>query len=87
MKTEASNREVFEREQQERESIKQQAWKVLETLETNPDGLRAGVSWLADKNDDEIRQMAGRLLRHADSPHPIDGFWDSHGRIIDKEKQ
>jgi hypothetical protein len=54
-------------------------------LETNPDALRAGVPWMADSSDDEIREMANRLQRLAGSPHPIEGLWDSHGRIIDKK--
>jgi hypothetical protein len=80
-----SNKEVFERERAERETLRRQADSVLEMLETNPGALRANVKWMEDSSDDEIREMADRLKRLADSPHPVEGLWDSHGRIIDKK--
>jgi hypothetical protein len=52
-------------------------------LKINPEGLRAAVPWMEGKPDDEIRDMAHNILRLADSPHPMEGFWDSHGRVVD----
>jgi hypothetical protein len=57
---------------------------VLKYLAVDPEALRVQVPWMAGKSDKEIREMAMRLARLADSPHPMEGFWDSHGRIVDK---
>lgn len=81
--TEKNNKAVFEQEQIERESLRRQANQVLELLERDADMLRAEVPWMADKSDDEIREMAHRLMGLADSPHPIGTFgpFDSPGTV------
>jgi hypothetical protein len=57
---------------------------VLELLDSGRvDSLRAKVEWMAGKSDDEIKAMADRITGLADSPHPLEGFWDSHGRIVE----
>lgn len=74
---------MFEKEQEERKSIKSQAQTIMNYLDHDPVKLRAEVPWMAGKSNKEIREMARRLVRLADSPHPMQGFWDSHGRIVD----
>lgn len=80
-----SNKAVFEREKEQRNAMRREARMVLEVLDSGrADSLRWKVEWLAGKTDDEIRAMANRINQVVDSPHPLAGFWDSHGRIIDK---
>lgn len=82
-----SNEEVFEKESAEREKVREQAKTVLDLLTINPSGLRDTVPWMADKQDHEIREMAMNILKLVDSPHPMRGFWDSHGRIVDRKEK
>jgi hypothetical protein len=82
-----SNKKVFEREKEHRNSLRRQASAVLMTLDSgNIDSLRSKVTWMAGKSNDDIRNMANRLIKLADSPHPLQGFWDSHGRIVDNNE-
>lgn len=76
------NEKVFQKERAERERLKMQADLVEQLLTENPEKLRAEVHWMADKSDAEIRQMAQRLRGLANSPHPLQGYWDSHGRVV-----
>lgn len=70
----------------EREKLRQQAHNVLEMLNNNPDALRAGVIWMRDSSDDEIRDMADRLKRLADSPHPIGKYFNRIGSLHKKNQ-
>jgi hypothetical protein len=83
-KVKESNKDVFEREKEQRNTMRREAGMVLEMLDSGrADSLRSKVEWMAGKSDDELKAMADRITRLADSPHPLDGFWDSHGRIVD----
>jgi len=73
------NAQVFAQERDKRDQMRQQA---RELRATNNDLLRSQVESLADKSDEEIAEMADRIERLADSPHPLQGFWDSHGRPL-----
>ena len=79
------NKEVFEKERAERDRMRKEAENVLTLLETDPEALRSEVSWFDDFSDEEIRNRAERMLRLADSPHPLQGYWDMHGRVVDKK--
>lgn len=81
-----SNQDVFEKERAEREKVREQAKTVLDLLTINPNGLRDAVPWMVGKTDEEIREMAMNILELVDSPHPMRGFWDSHGRIVDRKE-
>jgi hypothetical protein len=74
------NEEVFRREAEERQNLRDQAKMVIELLESEPESLRLAVPWMQDLSDQEIRESALRMERLADSPHPLD-FWDLHGRV------
>lgn len=76
--------QIFLKEKAERDRIKMQANLVDTLLADDPAKLRAQVPWMADKSDKEIQDMAQRLRDLADSPHPLAGFFDSHGRPIVK---
>jgi len=73
------NRRVFEMEEKQREEMRTQA-RLLQTFDKNL--LRQNVEWLADKTDEEIHILAGKMEAFAESPHPLKGFWDSHGRPL-----
>jgi hypothetical protein len=79
------NEIIFQEEKEERERLKMQADLVEQMLMEDPDKLRAEVHFMADKSDDEIRQMAQRLRKLASSPHPLEGYWDSHGRVVKEQ--
>ena len=83
MQVKKTNEKQFEKERAEREALRGQAELVEQLLDINPEKLRAEVDFMADKTDGEIRAMADRIRRLADSPHPLKGYWDSHGRLID----
>jgi hypothetical protein len=75
------NEDVFKREAEERQKLRDQARFVLTMLHSDPETLRMGVPWMKDLSDEDIIEKAHRMERLADSPHPMDGFWDLHGRI------
>jgi hypothetical protein len=79
------NKQVFEEERAEREKIKVQANHILNYLETDPDGLRKFVPWMADMTVSEIEAAANRMIGLADSAHPLQGYWDMHGRVVNKK--
>lgn len=81
------NAKAFQKEKEERERLRMQADLVENMLQHDSDKLRAEVPWMADKSDQEIRRMAERIRKLADSPHPLEGYWDSHGRLVDKQQQ
>jgi hypothetical protein len=80
------NKQVFEDEHAEREKMKQQANHILMYLVTDPDGLKKAVPWMADMTISEIEAAANRMIRLADSPHPLQGYWDMHGRVVNKKE-
>ena len=73
---------IFQQEQAERVRLKTQADLVERMLDEDPSTLRAHVRWIADKSNEEIREIAQRLRDLADSPHPLEGYFDSHGRPL-----
>ena len=73
------NREVFEKEQAERQAMIAQA-RILK--ETDKDFLRQNFDWLSAFTDAEIDEVADVRERLARSPHPLEGYWDSHGRPL-----
>jgi hypothetical protein len=82
-----TNKEVFEKEKAERDKMRMQANYILQLVESNPALLRSKVEWMQIMSDEEIKQKAIKMLRYSDSAHPIDGFWDSHGRIVNENKK
>ncbi len=87
LKVKEDNEKVFQKEREERGRLKMQADLVENMLIENPGKLRAEVQWMADKSDEEIRKMAQRLRDLADSPHPLQGYWDSHGRVVNNQEK
>lgn len=81
-----ANIQVFEEERAEREKLKMQANHILIYLETDPDGLKKAVPWMADMTISEIEAAANRMIGLADSPHPLQGYWDMHGRVVNKNE-
>jgi hypothetical protein len=79
------NEEVFRKEAKERQNLLEQARIVLELLETNPTLLRSSVPWMETMSEKEIMKKAHRMERLANSPHPLEGFWDSLGRAVHDE--
>ena len=73
------NRQVFEMEERQRDELRSLA-RLLHTMDKTL--LRQNVEWLADKTNDEISSIASRMEEFADSPHPLQGYWDSHGRPL-----
>jgi hypothetical protein len=49
--------------------------------------LQQGIAWLKDIADEDVEAFANRMERLADSPHPLEGFYDSHGRPIQQQQQ
>jgi len=78
--TKRENAKVFEQERKQRETMREQA-RLIESTDNHL--LREQVEWLRDMSDEEIAAAATRLRKMADSPHPLKGFWDSHGRIVE----
>ena len=73
------NREVFKREQAERQQMIVQAQFLKES---DKDFLRQNFDWLSALTDAEIDEAADGMERLARSPHPLEGYWDSHGRTL-----
>eukprot|EP00934_Nitzschia_sp_Nitz4_P009189 Nitzschia sp. Nitz4//scaffold59_size112058//110258//111966//NITZ4_004131-RA/size112058-augustus-gene-0.97-mRNA-1//1//CDS//3329555189//9179//frame0 len=81
-KVEEMNVEVFQKEKEERQQLREQAAIVEKYLYSDPVALREAVPWMADMTHEEIAAAASRMRRLADSPHPLPGHWDSHGRLM-----
>jgi len=75
------NRKVFAQEEAERNTMRLQAENILRQLVTDIDRLRQEVPWMKDLSPSEIMDVAQRMKDLAKSPHPLDGFWDLHGRV------
>jgi hypothetical protein len=73
------NLRVFEMEQKKRDDVRKQA-QLLRAMDKEL--VRQSVHWLADSTDDEITTFADKMEAFANSPHPLQGFWDSHGRPL-----
>lgn len=80
---EEESKAIFEKERFKRKEIRDQANAILGM---NKDDVRRQVPWMSAMTDAEIDAEARRLIRFADSPHPMDGFWDSHGRPAKEAK-
>lgn len=77
------NKKVFEEEQRERDELRDNGNTLLSYVEMGMTNvIRNKIPDLAGLSDDEIRTAAERMVRIADSPHPLAGYWDSHGRIL-----
>lgn len=74
--------ETFRKEEEERELMRHQA-RILRT--TEPNMLRQQFEHMRNLSNAEILAKADHLERFADSPHPIPGHYDSHGRPISKD--
>ena len=74
-----ANLEAFRQERVEREALKNRARKIRSTPN---EVLRSRVRWMSDLSDEAIESAAARMERLADSPHPLEGYWDSHGRPL-----
>lgn len=73
------NQRISEMEKAKREQMRQGA-QVIRTA--NNDILRQQVNYLTSLTDEEIAAYADKLERLADSPHPVQGLYDSHGRPL-----
>ena len=75
------NEAVFQSEAEERQQLRDQA-KLILTMMRKGQGntLRQMVSWMQDFSNDEIMDKAHRMDNLANSPHPLNGFWDNLGR-------
>jgi hypothetical protein len=73
------SKEVFEKEQAERQQMIAQARTIKET---DKDWLRQNYEWMSTLTDEEIDMAADAMERLARSPHPLEGYWDSHGRPL-----
>ena len=81
-KVKETNKQVFEKERAAREKLKDQAKHILMYLEVDPDALKQAVPWMADMTISEIEAAATRMMKLADSAHPLQGYWDMHGRVV-----
>jgi hypothetical protein len=81
--TQKENEDVFRREAQERQKLRDHSKIILDYLETDPKTLRQVVPWMTNLSDEEIKEKAYRLERLANSPHPLEGYWDLHGRVLE----
>jgi len=70
------NKHAFALESEQRKKMRDQA-EIIKHY--NPDAVRASNPIFKDMSDEQIYEYADNLVHRANSPHPIDGFWDSHG--------
>jgi hypothetical protein len=76
------NESVFRSEAWERQQLRDQARLFLTMLRRGEgDALRNTISSMQDFSDDDIVDRAHRMEKLADSPHPLEGFWDMLGRV------
>jgi len=76
---EETNKAAFEEQKAKRDEMVQQA-RVLR--ETDKSAIRQHVSSMSKFTDEQILQEADKIERLARSPHPLGGYWDSHGRAL-----
>jgi hypothetical protein len=73
------NKQAFEKEDAERKRLLSQAQQIRNL---NKDWARQNIDWMSDYTDEKIEEVADKMERIAKSPHPLAGFWDSHGRPL-----
>ena len=79
------NMVVFESEAKERQEMRAQAKLILSMMKEGNGGmLRQMVSWMHDFPDEEIINRSHQRENLANSPHPLEGFWDMLGRTKQK---
>jgi len=79
------NEDVFESEAKERQQMRDQAKLILNMMKNgNGQTIRQMVSWMQDFSDEEIIDRAHQMENLANSPHPLEGFWDMLGRAKQK---
>jgi len=76
---EETNRALFEKQNAEKNKILEQ---VRMLRNADKDAIRGHVEWMSKFTDEEILNEANKLERLARSPHPLGGYWDSHGRPL-----
>ena len=74
--------ETLRQEEDQRSIMREQAFLLRST---EPKILRQDFEQMRHMSDDEILKQADHLERFANSPHPIPGYYDSHGRPIAKD--
>jgi hypothetical protein len=74
--------ETLQQEEDQRSIMREQAFLLRST---EPNILRQDFEQMRHMSDDEILKQADHLERFANSPHPIPGYYDSHGRPIAKD--
>lgn len=81
-KVQKESESVFRSEAEKRQKLRDQARLILTMLRKGEgDALRRIVSWMQELSDDRIIDKAYKMEKLADSPHPLDGFWDIYGRV------
>lgn len=76
------NESVFRSEAEARQQLRDVARDILDFLRNGKgDVLRNMISSMRDLSDDDIVDRAHHMKKLADSPHPLEGFWDSLGRV------
>jgi len=76
------NENVFRAEAEKRQNIRDEAGLLLSLMSDGQgDVIRRELAWMQDFSDDDIVHRAYRMKKLADSPHPLEEFWDSHGRV------
>lgn len=73
------NTVVFEKEQAERDLQIAQAGQLREA---DKNWVRENIKMMAQYTDEQIIEAANKMERLAKSPHPLQGYWDSHGRPL-----
>mmetsp|Transcript_34716 Transcript_34716/g.81858 ORF Transcript_34716/g.81858 Transcript_34716/m.81858 type:complete len:540 (+) Transcript_34716:272-1891(+) len=77
-----ANAKVFLEEAEERQKLRNQSRLLRDMLESGKgDDLRRMVTWMRDFSNDEILEKARHIEKLANSPHPMEGFWDMLGRV------
>mmetsp|Transcript_8986 Transcript_8986/g.19406 ORF Transcript_8986/g.19406 Transcript_8986/m.19406 type:complete len:537 (-) Transcript_8986:287-1897(-) len=79
---------AFMREAEERQNLRDQARVILTMLAKDEgDDIRQMVPAMLDFSDDEIAERAHHMTNLANSPHPLLGLWDNHGRVRKIEEE
>jgi Glycosyl transferase family 2 len=74
--------ETLRKEEEDRARMREQAHLLRLT---DPNVLRDQVEALRNMSDEDILKKADQLERFANSPHPVPGYYDSHGRPLSKD--
>mmetsp|Transcript_11864 Transcript_11864/g.18201 ORF Transcript_11864/g.18201 Transcript_11864/m.18201 type:complete len:498 (-) Transcript_11864:110-1603(-) len=76
---EETSKVLFEKQRTERDKMLEQARIIRQT---DNDQIRRHVTWMSEFTDEQIEAEANKLERLARSPHPLEGYYDSHGRPL-----